>query len=82
MSIPPHPNKDIKKAIDEAILYKWIFEKLGKGGHSHVWGQITCPAKTGGLPYKEWCKMLIYTTPQNPSNIAQTILRKIKKCIH
>ncbi|RUQ92919.1 hypothetical protein [Legionella septentrionalis] len=82
MSAPSHPDKDIKKAIDEAVLNNWTVKKLGLGGNSHAWGKITCPAKFLSFPHAEWCAMIIYTTPKNPSNMAKMILRKVKKCTH
>ncbi|QDP72184.1 hypothetical protein FOG18_06210 [Legionella israelensis] len=82
MSVPAHPDKDIKQALDQASKNGWTFKKLGTGGHSHAWGQITCPAKSQGLPHTEWCKIIIYGSPQNASNIAQRILRKLQRCNH
>ncbi|HAT2016935.1 TPA: hypothetical protein ACT9K3_002632 [Legionella pneumophila] len=82
MNIPSHPDKDIKKAIKEAMKYGWTFDKLGKGGNSHAWGQITCPAKMKGFNYSYWCKIIICSTPRNPSQIAQNILKKVMKCVH
>ncbi|MGL6030301.1 MAG: hypothetical protein ACRC0B_04800 [Legionella sp.] len=83
MVIPVHPDKDIRKAISDAIQNSWEFKKLGIGGHSHAWGLLTCPAKDNSRPVSEWCKQLIiYGTPRNPSAIAKRILSYVKKCQH
>ncbi|NCT56930.1 MAG: hypothetical protein GW760_04345 [Legionella sp.] len=82
MTVPAHPDKDIRKAITEALQTNWDFKKLGMGGHSHAWGLLTCPAKLN-RPFNEWCKqIIIYGTPRNPSAIARRILSYVKKCMH
>lgn len=82
MSVPKHPNKDIRKAIDEALINQWEFKKLGLGGNSHPWCKLTCPAKQQNLDMSEWCAIIICSTPKNPSFIAKRILSYVRKCIH
>ena len=64
-----HPDKDIRKAIKEALDAGWQVEK-GKG---HRWGTLMCA---------RGCKVGVWSTPRRPGDIAKRIREAVEKCPH
>lgn len=81
MTSPRHPDKDIRKAIEYALSNRWELKKLGTGGHSHPWGELSCSGKPY-LSFDMWCRVKVNSTPRNPTNIAKMIRKKVDKCSH
>ena len=75
MSRNDHPNKEIRKAIDEALDIGWMLKK--SSGHAHAWGRLFCPADD-----QSGCIVSIYSTPRNSQNHAAQIRRKVNACPH
>jgi hypothetical protein len=73
--MPPkrHPNKDIRKAIEEATGQGWIVE-VSKGRSARRWGCIRCGSRQ--------CKVTINSTPREPETYAKRIRKAVAKCPH
>jgi hypothetical protein len=68
-----HPNKEIQKAIKDALAKGWRLEKAS----GHAWGRLYCSART-----RSGCKLSVYGTPRNPHAIARLIKARVNKCRH
>ncbi|MGH2781424.1 MAG: hypothetical protein ACRDL4_09335 [Thermoleophilaceae bacterium] len=66
-----HPDKDIRKAIKEALDAGWNVEKNTGGGHR--WGTLRCG---------RGCKLAVWSTPRQPATIAKRIREAVQKCPH
>ncbi len=66
-----HPNKHIREAIEFAESQGWRFQKSGP--RAHVYGQLFCPNDCG-------CIKRVFSTPRNPQQHANWIIREVKKC--
>ncbi len=75
MSRPKHPNKHIEESIQYAEEHGWRYKKTGKS--AHAWGRLLCV-----LSNRSGCSMSIWSTPRNPLNHANQIIRKVNQCIH
>ncbi len=68
-----HPNKEIRAAIEVALAAGWEVVEPGKSAHCFC--RLRC-----GTPEHSECIMSVYSTPQNPQNLANRILKKVRKC--
>ena len=70
-----HPNKHIREAMKFAETEGWRFVKAS--GHAHIYGTMYCPrsARVG-------CRFRVYSTPTNPEEHAQKLIREVKRCPH
>ncbi|MCY3667239.1 MAG: hypothetical protein OXH81_16355 [Gemmatimonadetes bacterium] len=74
MSRARHPKKEIEEALVNAESAGWTVTPTKSG---HRWGVIRC-AKAGRLG----CQHSVWSTPRNPQNHAQHLLRMVHKCPH
>lgn len=70
-----HKNKEIARAIQEALSQDWTFKK--SSGSAHAFGVLFCPAQN-----RTGCKISVLSTPRSPENHAKQIRKAIKKCTH
>lgn len=75
MTVPNHPNKEIRKVINEAVSKGWRVIETGKS--SHAFCRLYCPEKS-----RDGCKISVWRTPRNSSNHARQIKNKIEACPH
>jgi len=68
-----HPNKEIEAAVAYAESRNWRFRKA----HGHAWGRLLCPRN-----YRDGCQLSVWSTPKNPQNHANAILRAVARCQH
>ena len=53
----------------------WRFEKAG--ARAHIFGKLYCP-----LGSRDGCRMNVYSTPSDPEEHAQRIIRRVQGCPH
>jgi hypothetical protein len=70
-----HPNKHIREAIKVAEENGWRFEK--SAARAHIYGKLFCPRSA-----RDGCRMNVYSTPSNPEEHAQRIMRRVQACPH
>jgi hypothetical protein len=70
-----HPDKDVQKALEEAMMAGADLEVRPKKGHA--WGRLSC-----GRGGQHSCRMLIWCTPSNPHAHARDIRALTRKCPH
>ena len=75
MSKNDHPNKEIRKVIDEALDRGWTLKK--SSGHAHSWGTLYCPHNE-----RDGCFVFVRSTPSDKQGHANAIRRAIDACTH
>ncbi|XES85278.1 hypothetical protein ACBV55_05270 [Franconibacter pulveris] len=68
-----HPDKDIRAAIDSALLKGGYF--VPGGNSSHCFGRLKC-----GIPEHRDHMMSIWSTPRDPRRHARQIIRLVERC--
>ena len=71
----PHPDKEIREAIEYAENNGWTFVKSGP--RAYCYGRLYCPASSRG-----GCIVSVYSTPKNPGRHARHIRSEVDKCPH
>lgn len=59
MTLPDHPNKHIREAIEYAEINGWRVVKAN--ARAHIWGRLYCPFRD-----REGCAKAVYSTPRSP----------------
>ena len=74
-TLPRHPNKEIRQAIEYAVSLGWRIEKAGP--RAHVWGRALCleQSRAGHI-------FNIHSTPRNPTIHARKLRRYVDACEH
>jgi len=70
-----HPNKDIERAIQYALISGWRYKAIG--GSAHAWGRLLCPLQT-----REGCSLSVWSTPKDTVRHARQIRRRVDSCGH
>lgn len=73
-----HPNKEINKAVQHAILNGWTL-KPAKG---HAWAILRCPNNKPDCRCGLFCQMSVWSTPRNTDNHAKQLRKTIDRCIY